>query len=95
MGTSNPALGDMLAMMGHLDRFLRLGLQRTVQLLREVGVLLIAFAPLDAVIAQVENRDIVVIAGISQFFGFGIGLFVCALIPEWMTGFFPEKWRNP
>ncbi len=60
------------------SRLVRVFLSRFVELLREVGVLLIAFAPLEAVIAN----ELRVITHLWQFFAVGVILFVGSVIVE-------------
>lgn len=59
-------------------RVVRVLVRRLVELMREVGVLLIAFAPLDTVIAT----ELRIISHLWQFFWFGVILFIGSVIAE-------------
>ena len=69
--------------MVHLKRLGRALLWRIVELMREVGMLIIALAPLDAVIAN-ETKTV---SELSQFFKVGVVLFLGSVILEWAEGF--------
>lgn len=56
---------------------------RILEALREIGVLLVAFTPLDAVLLQ---RDIPNMAlFLAAFLGSGVMLFLVALVFEWRS----------
>ena len=81
--TSNPgqALAGARAASRRRAHARRLG-DRVLEGMREVGILLIAFAPLDAVLA--ENRE--ARSTLLLFLALGGFLFAVALIIEWRWG---------
>ena len=55
--------------------------ERLLDAMREVGVLLIAFAPLDAVLVESPRRR----NGLLIFLALGLFLFLVAIIVEWRS----------
>jgi hypothetical protein len=63
-------------------------LDRLVELVREVGMLVIALTPLDVVIAK---GDPALVPGLTRIFWAGVGLFVLSLFGEWLVGFLARE----
>jgi len=54
-----------------------------VELMREVGVLLIALAPLDGMLSAGQDRE-AVMPVITAFLELGAALFLCSVVVEWL-----------
>jgi hypothetical protein len=76
-----------------LKRLGKVVVRRSIVLLREIGLLVIAFTPIDAIIAHETTdpaRETQIRADLGLAFKVGIGFVAASLFLEWLVGFWKD-----